>query len=171
MTSTSKHQEFHTRSYTQVGSTSISIPDFFPIFTYIYLSSWVRREHIQVSNHREHLTTYWLILYLSRNLHKVDTPSGAACEFVMARMPLSTTAQLVWIGKDLGPSVLALLKNYQNKGKEILGQTFTVVSQLITVEELVKTIQEGKLYILVPGICLADTVTRSHRKTSHVQIA
>lgn len=60
---------------------------------------------------------------------------------------------MVWIGKDLGQSVLALLKNYQSKGKDIMGQTFTVVSEVVKFDELVKVVQEGMRYSIVLNTC------------------
>lgn len=61
----------------------------------------------------------------------------------MIRTPLPLELPFVWIEKDLGPSVLALLKNYQDDSKEILGRTFFVVSERITNADFVKTLEEG----------------------------
>lgn len=61
----------------------------------------------------------------------------------MPRLPITFLAPFVWIEKDLGPSVLALLKNYEDTSKEILGQTFIIVSDRLTYAETIKTFEEG----------------------------
>lgn len=66
----------------------------------------------------------------------------------MPRLPITFLAPFVWIEKDLGPSVLALFKNYNDPSKDILGQTFYIVSERITYADLVKTLAEGFVSLL-----------------------
>lgn len=50
---------------------------------------------------------------------------------------------MLWVQKDLGPAVLALLKNYTDPSKDILGQTFIVASERMTYGHFADLIQEG----------------------------
>lgn len=75
--------------------------------------------------------------------HHQLTKSSDGYDFNAVRSSITLELPFVWIGKDLGPSVLALLKNYKDTSKEILGQTFYVVSERISYVELVKILSEG----------------------------
>jgi hypothetical protein len=48
-----------------------------------------------------------------------------------------------WITRDLGPIVLALLKNYRTKGHQIIGKTFHAVNERAPYERLAKVLGEG----------------------------
>jgi uncharacterized protein YbjT (DUF2867 family) len=48
-----------------------------------------------------------------------------------------------WVSRDLGPAVLALLKNYQTLGSQILGKTFFVVGEKSTYQQLAKLLSES----------------------------
>ncbi|EGN92972.1 hypothetical protein SERLA73DRAFT_190344 [Serpula lacrymans var. lacrymans S7.3] len=58
--------------------------------------------------------------------------SDSGFELTMPLQSESTPLQFTWIGHDLGPSVLILLKNYQSRQDEILGQTFHLISENVT---------------------------------------
>jgi hypothetical protein len=55
----------------------------------------------------------------------------------------SATQSFTWIANDLGPSVLALLKNYSDPTKAVLGNAFPVVAAILTWPELAKKFSAG----------------------------
>ncbi|EGO19721.1 hypothetical protein SERLADRAFT_402412, partial [Serpula lacrymans var. lacrymans S7.9] len=48
-----------------------------------------------------------------------------------------------WIGRDLGPSVLALLLNYESHQGEIYGKTFHVISAKTTFRDFAQTLENA----------------------------
>jgi len=50
---------------------------------------------------------------------------------------------ITWVARDLGPSVLALIKNYETRGSEILGKTFRVVSMRASYQRIARALHES----------------------------
>lgn len=57
--------------------------------------------------------------------------------------PTATNA-ITWIEHDLGPSVLALLKHYEDKADEVLNKTFYVANAHITYPDFTKILSKGE---------------------------
>ncbi|KII90698.1 hypothetical protein PLICRDRAFT_39272 [Plicaturopsis crispa FD-325 SS-3] len=57
----------------------------------------------------------------------VKTADGSF-ELPVPRYSATSPQAITWIERDLGPSILALLKNYNTRAAEVLGQTFFAVT-------------------------------------------
>jgi hypothetical protein len=77
----------------------------------------------------------------------VKTPEGSLEVRIPKGSPTNIQA-ITWIKKDLGPSVLALFKNYRTN-KDLWGQTFRVVTAEVSFAELAEIIQKGPSLILI----------------------
>ena len=69
------------------------------------------------------------------------TPEGP----LQLRIPRSSPTHIqpiTWVTKDLGPSVLALFKNYETK-KDIWSQTYCVLTTEVSYPEFAEIIQKG----------------------------
>ncbi|KAJ6565242.1 NAD(P)-binding protein [Mycena vulgaris] len=64
----------------------------------------------------------------------------------------TSTQTFTWVANDLGPSVVALLNNYSNPAKNVLGKAFPVVTCIATFPEVAEKISAaiGKEVIFVP---------------------
>jgi hypothetical protein len=57
--------------------------------------------------------------------------------------PAATNA-LLWVQKDLGASVLALFKHYQDREDEVLNKTFYVANAHITYPDFAKILSKSQ---------------------------
>ncbi|KAJ7121677.1 hypothetical protein C8R44DRAFT_671584 [Mycena epipterygia] len=69
-------------------------------------------------------------------LRKTDTGYNIS----IARYNPASTQTITWVARDLGPSVIALLRNYTDPTKNVLGKAFPVVTSIVTYPELAKRI-------------------------------
>ncbi|KAK7042203.1 NmrA domain-containing protein [Favolaschia claudopus] len=67
-----------------------------------------------------------------------ETPTGY--ELSLTCYPPEAPSTYVWVARDVPAAVLALLKNYNSKGKEIVGKAFPVVTGRLTHEELARMV-------------------------------
>jgi hypothetical protein len=65
-------------------------------------------------------------------------------ELIVPRYSPTATNALLWVQKDLGSSVIGLLKNYQDHGDEILNKTFYVANAHITYPDFAKILSAGQ---------------------------
>lgn len=83
----------------------------------------------------------------------------------------NSTQEVLWVKKDLGKVVLALLKNYQGGADEVLDQGFAVVTERVTYPEYAKILSGGTLLVLYSTLysILTARSLDSSWKTSHLQ--
>jgi len=72
------------------------------------------------------------------NLGYLVKVADGTYELSVARYSPTASNALLWVQKDLGDSVLALLKHYQDRGDEILNKTFYVANAHITFPDFAK---------------------------------
>jgi hypothetical protein len=81
----------------------------------------------------------------------VKTPEGSL-EIQIPKYSPTAVQAITWIGRDLGPSVLALFKNYETK-KDIGSQKYYyVVTAQVSFTELAEIIQKGLSLLRMPTI-------------------
>ena len=66
-------------------------------------------------------------------------------ELIIPRYTPTATNAILWVQRNLGASFLALLKNYQHRGAEILNQTFYVANAHITYPDFARILSAGQL--------------------------
>ncbi|KAJ7488420.1 hypothetical protein FB451DRAFT_1025161 [Mycena latifolia] len=93
-------------------------------------------------------------------LQKIDT----GYIIPVPRYSPTSTQTFTWAANDLGPSVLALLKNYTDSTKNILGKAFPVVTFIETYPEVAKKISAaiGKEVIFTAGLEELDEMVGLH---------
>ena len=81
----------------------------------------------------------------------VRASDSTSYELVVPRYDVRTPQSMLWVERDLGQCVLALLKNYESRAKDVLGQTFYAVSERMTYTQLAEQLQTGEY---VRFVCL-----------------
>ncbi|KAJ7096091.1 hypothetical protein C8R44DRAFT_748948 [Mycena epipterygia] len=61
-----------------------------------------------------------------------------------------------WVTRDVGPSVLALLKNYDDPLKEVSGKVYPVITTCLTYPAMAELTAKGGHYLAYRLICHAD---------------
>lgn len=79
------------------------------------------------------------------------TPAGYT--FSVAHYNPTSLQTFTWVERALGPSVLALFKNYSDPTKNIVGKSFPVVTAILTYPELIDKISAGEYAFLPRGAC------------------
>ena len=87
----------------------------------------------------------------------MKTPEGSLEVRIPKGNPTNIQA-ITWIKKDLGPSVLALFKNYTTK-KDLWGQTYRVVTAEVSFAQLAEIIQKGPSLIKCQTSVVVSSVT------------
>lgn len=114
---------------------------------YFYIANsiprYIRREYVQVHHFFDNSFVAHLLTSERNSYHHLTKLSSGGLELSIPHVAITQNVCLVWAEKDLGPSVLAILKNYKENSNAILGQSFVVVSERITYAEFVKILEEG----------------------------
>ncbi|KAJ6610611.1 NAD(P)-binding protein [Mycena sp. CBHHK59/15] len=83
--------------------------------------------------------------YFGDNLWKLGAlqKTTTGYEIRIPKYSPTSTQTITWVARDLGPSVLALLKNYKDPAKNVIGKAYPVVTAIVTYPELARQISEA----------------------------
>jgi len=79
-----------------------------------------------------------------QRLNALSKVADGTYELSIPRYSPTATNALLWVQKDLGGSVLALLKHYQDRADEILNNTFYVANAHITFPGFAKILSKSQ---------------------------
>ncbi|KAJ7111472.1 hypothetical protein C8R44DRAFT_799548 [Mycena epipterygia] len=83
------------------------------------------------------LENLWIYQFSALN----KTPTGF--EMAIANYSATAKASLTWVGRDVGQSVLTLVKNYTDPSKSVTGRTYTILSNVDTYSALAALISNA----------------------------
>jgi hypothetical protein len=82
---------------------------------------------------------------------------------------------MTWVAHDLGQAAVALLTNYSDPSKRVLGKSYPVVSFRLTYPEFAAAIAKGAWFTFIPFPVVFDKLTpggpRSDQEGSQVHRA
>jgi hypothetical protein len=78
---------------------------------------------------------------LINSQHPLVKKADGSLELAIPRYSPTTSQAVTWVGHDLGPSALALFKNYERQ--DIKGQVFHVVTAQLSYNDLAKIFSKG----------------------------
>ena len=85
-------------------------------------------------------------IYYSQSFNCLTlTSDSSSYELTIPEYDAKSPQYFIWIERDLGQCVLALLKHYKNDSAHILGETFYAVSDKMNYTDYVNVIEKGSV--------------------------